>query len=199
MSTAMKIRVSDNASFLLDKNNGFHTRKRTPIQQIVFLFGFIAFVVIGTTAIVYYNSVTGVYICFSFGIVFWFVGHQLEKIKLLLNVTEFMNALFSSALAKKYKFTAVLKVNGDIIYFNRNFQEFFPEFMAQSNRSLETLMTTAGASTEHIGAALKAVSQNAETRTSVIMQTGEGKAATPFALSFEPIERPTGFILLRGE
>lgn len=193
------IRVSDNPDFILDKDSGFKVRRRTPIQQIFFLFAFIGVVALGTSVIVYYNSLTGTYICFGLGVVLWFVGKQLEKLKMLLQVSEFMNALFSSALAKRFKFVAIVRLNGDIIYFNRPFQEYFPDFAGLEKRTITNLLEMAQANAEHKEAVLAAMTQQSESRTSVILHVGADKAVKPFTLSIEPIERPLGFVLLRGE
>lgn len=193
------VRVSDHPEFILDKDNGFKNRKRTPIEQIFFLFVFIGVVALGTSIIVYYDSLTGTYICFGLGVVLWFVGRQLEKLKTLLQVSEFMNALFSSALAKKFKFVCIVRLNGDIIYFNRSFQEYFPDFGALEKRTITTLLDTGNISDEHREAVMNALTQTTESRTSVILHAGADKAAKPFTLSIDPIERPLGFVLLRGE
>jgi len=199
MTKNLHVRVSDHANLLMDKDNGFYARKRTPIEQIIFVLSFMGFVGLGTAAIVYYDSLTGVYICGTLGAVLFVVGKQVEVIKSLLHVSDFMNALFSSVVAKKSKFTAIVKLSGDVVYFNRPFQELFPQFVAQDKRKLETLLALAGASIEHTGAALTALSNNQETRVNVILNLGNHKTAEPISLSFEPIERPTGFVLIRGE
>ncbi len=199
MQLKRNIRVSDTVDLLSDKNSGFYIRKRTPLQLLFFLIATSSVVVLGTYAIVYFNSKTGVALCLGIGAPLFLIGRQMENLKKLLHVGEFMNALFSSIISKKHRFILIIRNDGAIVFFNKQFQELFPESIVQPERTIKGLLTAYNVSTEHQDALLAALEKGEEARVGVIIGSGANKSPEPVSITIEPIDRPSGFLLVRGQ
>lgn len=198
-STSTNTRSADIGQILMLGSTGFTMRKRTGVGMFVHFFLLGAMVVMGASLLVYFNSPEGCVLAAVIGGCFAMIAQNLEKLKKTKNALEFMGALFSSALGKGYAFTFIVKSTGEIVYHNRPFQSVFPAYVNQSTRTLATLLTLYQVPQEHqeqIKTLLTSKGEGTITTTVKAAADAEGKS---FALLIEPIERPTGFVIIRGK
>jgi hypothetical protein len=199
MAEVKNVRVSDRNDFASAKKSEFVARKHIPFKQITRLLIMLVIVVLGVAVLVYYNSLVGCWLASGVGLVILYVARKLEKLEKIQHSTEFMNALFSSALGKKYKFCTVINLAGEIVYLNRSFQAMFPAFVQQSERTLDKLLSMQNVAADRTDMVKKLIEQNSESSLAVIMDAGAEKAPESVTLYIEPIERPSGFVLIRGQ
>jgi len=181
------------------EKSGFIIRKRTPARQILRYFVLLLMIIGGVAFLTSYNSLMACAAAVLAGVTLYLIAKQLEKVEKNQRAAEFMNALFSNALSKDYRFCMVARTDGGIIYFNRPFQEIFPAFLAQDKRDMETLLSLYHVSAEHRQTVGAQLIQNVPATLAVIIQSGSEQAPQPLILSMEPIERPRGFVLIRGK
>jgi hypothetical protein len=192
-------RTIDLGSLLTDGATGFTVRKRSTIGLIVHFFLLACMVILGTAFLVYYKSEEGCLLAVVVGLVFAIIAQNMEQLKRAKLSLEFMNALFSSALGKDHQFCCVVKKTGDIVFYNRAFQTLFPAFMAQSSRKLETLLSLYTIGQEHSDKLVTLMATNTSGTIPVTLREENGSTVISSTFVLEPIERPTGFFLLRGK
>jgi hypothetical protein len=110
-----------------------------------------------------------------------------------------MSALFSSALGNGYRFACIVKNTGDIVFFNRPFQAFFPAHATQRSRTLSSLFELYQVPNEHQAALTAQMNENTPAALATSIQGPAQNEPTAVTFYLEPIERPTGFFLLRGQ
>lgn len=174
----------------------FIVRKRKPSLPQVFI-NCLA-VLVGALLIAYnvYDRLALASILFILGGgISWYVTVQVQRNRDLAQATEFLNALIASALGMNHKFCVIVGQDGQIVYFDRHFQDMFPSFIEQPNRMLADFL-------EHASVA----APDREKITRMVEQGGRDKVALEIgndhqkiALSIAPIPRPSGFVLLRGQ
>ncbi|MES2983855.1 MAG: hypothetical protein V4735_01550 [Pseudomonadota bacterium] len=199
MSKKTTLRSSDLGEGLRTGTTGFTVRKRTGVGKVVHFFLLIAMVVIGASMLVYYQSPEGCMLAVVVGAVFGLVAINFEKLKTTKESLEFMSALFSSALGRGYQFCCMVKANGDVVFFNRPFQSVFPAFITQPSRTLETLLTLYHVPQDQRDLLAAHLSANNEGSLTLSLRAADETAAKTMTVLVEPIERPTGFMLLRGK
>jgi hypothetical protein len=192
-------RSSDLGTTLIAGTTGFVVRKRNGVGKVVHFFLLAAMVVFGAALLVYYRSPEGSALAVVIGGCFALVAVNLEKLKRNKNYLEFMNALFSSALGKGYKFCCIVKANGEVVFFNRPFQAVFPAFLAQESRSLETLLTLYNVPQDQREMLKSLIGSNSEGSFATTIREESATSSLSLTFHVEPIERPTGFVLLRGK
>lgn len=198
--TIKNVRASDRKDFTGLPKSEFVIRKRLPTRaQVYRLFLALVIIVLGTAIIVYNDTLLGAVICTLLGVIMLYFGRQIEKLQGIIHATEFMNAIFSSALSKKYKFCAVVRKDGEIVYINRPFQERFPEFTEQPTRTLEQLFALHGVSTQDAEKVTALVTNTHEGMAAVAAQAGNPRTQQSMIFMVEPVDRPRGFSLLRGQ
>lgn len=191
------VRASDRITSDDIKREDFTIRRRTPAARMVKALFMIAVIAMGVTLIVYNNTLTGAGICVVVGAVMLGIGRQMERVQQIQQATEFMNALFSSALGKGYAFCTVIREDGEIVYLNRSFQEMFPKFLEQKERTLQALFAKYGAQEDSVAGLLALVQQNNHGSVPVNLTLEDGSARS-FHMMIEMIDRPAGFALLRA-
>lgn len=192
-------RASDIGNTLLTGTTGFTVRKRTGVGLFFHIFLLSCMVILGAALLVYYQSPQGCALAVAIGLSLTIVAQNLEKMKKAKQSLEFMNALFSSAIGKGYKFCFVSKNTGEIVFYNRAFQAVFPAYMNQEVRSVDILFelyNVPAAAREN----LKNMIKNGTDGTASI-ELRETAATSSQTMNFhlEAIERPTGFTLIRGK
>lgn len=131
------------------------------------------------------------------GSVGWYMVLQVQRNHDLLLATEFQNALFASALGLNNKFCIIIRREGNIVYFDRAFQQIFPEFLKQPRRSLDILLEQGKVSAGEIEKIYSAIERGVYEKVIFNIRGAERKFFK-IVMSVEPIMRPNGFILLRG-
>lgn len=197
--TKNSVRASDLGETLTTGSTGFAVRKRTGVGLIIHFFLLACMVVLGTTLLIWYESPEGCLLAVVIGMCFAMIAQNLEKMKKVKQSLEFMNALFSSALGKGYQFCAIVKNNGDLVFYNRPFQALFPAYMAQSDRKLDTLLSLYNVPSEQRTQIQGIISANVEGVVATTIREESSTNTLTMSLCLEPIERPTGFFLLRAK
>ena len=195
MSLPNNSRASELGDVLMSDTTGFVIRKRTGISLFFHLFQCACMVMLGTVLLVYYKSLMGCVLVIALGLSFGLIVQNLEKNKKMKDALEFMNALFSSAVGKGYQFCFIVKNTGEIAFYNRPFQAIFPDYIAQKTRTLDALLHLYHIPMADQEKLLKMVAD----KTEGLLPTTIGEAERPITLEIEPIERPTGFFLIRGK
>jgi hypothetical protein len=199
MATQNNSRTSDLGTILTTGSSGFTVRKRTGVGLFFHFFLLACMVILGVALLVYYQSPKGCALAIAIGLSFAIIAQNLEKLKKHKESIEFMNALFSSALGAGWKFCCIVKSTGDIVFYNRPFQSIFPAYIKQNNRTLESLLTLYNvpqADRDIINGFIFSTSAGS---ISITLPAVESAESQTFAVHIEPIERPTGFFLIRGK
>jgi len=199
MQKVKNVRTSDRISDFDTKESGFVVRKHTPIQAIVRLLMMITGIMAGTAVLLYYNDIDGVLLALGVGSAIAYIGRKLEHQETLQRSSEFMNALFSSALGDGYKFCAVARRAGEIVYVNRAFQDVFPTFIEQPKRDLKTLVRLFNIPEEDGQKMMLLATDGALGTVHTSVSVGVDRRSEPLSISVCPISRPHGFVLLRGK
>ncbi len=197
MASMRNIRASDRLEFFQNKDSGFITRKTTVSSSLLnyLVLGTVA--AIGTWLLVYFQTPIGCGVAVIVGMVMLSMSMQLNQARKTLFATEFMNALFSSIVAKGNQFCAITTLGGDIAYTDRSFQAFFPEFTQQKKRRIDDLCTLAKLDTATAAEWQKLVTHGQEGQVQVKLEDENGISRS-LTLHIEPIARPNGFVLIRG-
>lgn len=127
----------------------------------------------------------------------WYATLTVQRSYDLLMATEFQNALFSSAIGINHKFCLIIKQDGVITYLDRAFQDMFPNFLRQSNRTVDSWLEHGKVSREDREEIMAAIDRGGFGRAIFVMRSA-GDEYHKIVMSVEPILRPHGFILLRG-
>ncbi|NBX03674.1 MAG: hypothetical protein EBR02_06405 [Alphaproteobacteria bacterium] len=193
------IRAHDRSDYIDIQKSGFVVRKNTPIAKISEVFKWVSVVVLVVSVAMYYDSLIGFGICVGGGALALFLGRQLERMQKIQQSTEFVSAIFSSALGKGYLFCIAIREDGEIVYLNRPFQTSFPDFIAQPKLTLQTLMKMQGVSEDDSIKIRAAISRPQDSSVTINMVIGNSNTVKPITFCIEPIERPSGFLLIRGK
>jgi len=200
MTTPLHIRATDRKDFLATKRKDFVVRKRgLSARQIYSLCVASITVVIGVTILVYNDTLLGSILCTAVGAVMLVVAKQIEKQQKLLQATEFLNALFASALGAGHKFCMITKQDGEIVYLDRSFQQMFPDMVQKPKRMLDELLSIYHTSDANKQSLMQALKLDSESRITVQIEGGSEKSKQSVAIHIEPILRPSGFCLVRGQ
>lgn len=178
---------------------GFVVRQRTPVRALTTIFMGISGCVLLIACVFYYDNLNGFYMCLIAGLLMLFISRQLETMQRIQLSTEFTNALFSSAMAKGYKFCMIVSQAGDIIYCNRPFQAMFPAFSKQDKLTIEQWFLMQEGSSVQYQNVLSLLSVPSDSNVAVTLRGGENEAQQSMHLLIEPIEFPKGYVLIRGK
>lgn len=192
------VRTSDNIDLKKLKLEGFRMRKRTGLEVTFTLMAAVVIIAIGSTVIISNNSYEAALGSVVLGFCLLLIGMQIEKLKRSVLVSELMNAILSSAVGKDHRFVMVTQTDGSVLFFNRPFQDVFPDFATAQQRTLDELFNLYNASEQRTDL-LAAVHQGQEKRVGVIIGTGAEKKQEPISITAEPIARFPEFMLVRGQ
>jgi hypothetical protein len=194
------VRASDRLDLGHQEEDGFVVRKRFPsVRKMAQLCLSGLIIVLGVTVLLRNDTLIGSLICISVGSVMLYLGRTLEKQQNVINATEFMNAVFSSALCKGYRFCFIARANGNIIYLDRGFQELFPDFMSQSERELSVFCETQQLRPDVAAKLTELVRTHAEASLEMTALIGSNRVVQILTITCEPITRPKGYVLVRGK
>ncbi len=199
MATQNSSRISDIGSILTVGSTGFAVRKRTGVGVVIHFFLLFAMCVMGASLLVWYQSPEGCVLAIVIGACFALIAQNLEKMKKIKQSLEFMNALFSSALGKGHQFCCIIKNTGEIVFYNRAFQACFPAYIAQSDRNVSQLLNLYTVAQEHKDKLSALMAANTEGMVSTTFREESATSGVSMTMYIEPIERPTGYFLVRGK
>lgn len=193
----MAIRYTD-LDLLTNGAQDFVIRKRTPtLVQLFFTFLVVLLLSIGIILKLEDRFTQAMALIFLTGLASWYVIVQMQRNRDLLLATEFQNALFASALGLNNKFCMIIRRNGNIVYLDRMFQDMFPDFLRQPQRSIDVLLQQGRVSRTDSEKIFSAIERGVYEKV-VFAIPGAANAPNKLVMSIEPIMRPSGFILLRG-
>lgn len=199
MSVQNNSRATDLGEVLTLGTTGFTTRKRTGVGLFFHFFLLACMVVMGVSLLIYYQSPIGSAVAVAIGLSFGLIAHNLEKLKKGKESLEFMNALFSSAIGNGYRFACIVKKSGEIVFYNRPFQTIFPAYTAQDTRTLKALLDLYNIPEGDRETIRKFMSDNMGGSIATTINAKAQTEKTSITFNLDPIERPTGFFLLRGK
>lgn len=127
----------------------------------------------------------------------WYATLAVQRSYDLLMATEFQNALFSSAIGVNHKFCLIIKQDGIITYLDRAFQDMFPNFLRQSQRTVDVWLDHGKVAREDREEIFATIERGGFGKVIFVVRTA-GDEYHKIVMSVEPILRPHGFILLRG-
>ena len=178
--------------------SGFVIRKRTPVSALSALFMAISVGVVGVAGVWFYDVLTGFYLCLGTGGVVAYVAIHLNRMQKIQQSTEFLNALLSSAIGHNFRFSMIVRSDGEIVYVNRAFQSVFSRFVAQPTLNLAMLCSMQNVSTSDHQRLSVVMAHSAEVVVTIGMNVGESQQPDFVSLHIEPIEFPAGYVLVRG-
>lgn len=188
-------------AFSDDEFGDFIIRRRIlPIWQLLalFLISFSFLFVVTTNAEMLGGTFgIGLAILAVIGPLTWFTVYFSQQNRDMLLAAEFQNALFSAAARLKSKFVMIVKQDGTIFYYDRGFQEVFPD---TANRG--TLMVDKIFSNKQISPAESAKLQTAlesghHETVFVTLLNADGEEQKVI-ITVDPLPRPSGFYIVRG-
>ncbi|MFW0777643.1 MAG: hypothetical protein ACN2B6_07995 [Rickettsiales bacterium] len=199
MSSAKNIRAMDRKDFADGGYRDFISRKRGLSTKQVYSLCLAATVIVcGVTFLVYNDMMAGSILCVMVGTVLLITAKQDEKHKRQMQATEFLNALFASALGAGHKFCMIAKQDGEIVYLDRSFQQMFPDMVNQPRRTVQDLLGMYNASEANRETVLEAIKKDHETTINLQIEGSKEHTVHSIAMHMEPILRPSGFCLIRG-
>lgn len=176
----------------------FVARQRTPTIAQIAIIILSAFLIGVSVVVSIHNKLMLITTLFAlFAIMGWYIIYHLMRSRDMMLATEFQNALFASAMGLHNKFCIIIKRDGAIIYLDRAFQGFFPEFLNSSSRSVDALLRHGKASKQDSERVLAAIDRGTYDKVIFDLTDTQGLVHR-IVLSVEPITRPAGFVMLRG-
>lgn len=127
----------------------------------------------------------------------WFTIHLNQRNNEIVMSAEFQNALFSAAARLKTRFCIIVKRDGSIFYYDRGFQNMFPEATNRGMLMLEKVFTSKYISPQEMRKLERALSNN-ESSTIFIDLPMDMSGTQKLVITVDPIDRPTGFFILRA-
>lgn len=201
MQNPKNLRAIDQTSFYTKDRTDFKSRKHGLVaSQIYSLLIALPIIAISVTFLVYNNMIMGSLVCLVVGTLLYVVAKQLERHKKALETTEFLNALFSSALGSEYKFCIIVKKDdGRIVYLNNGFQKVFPEMLPIADRTIESLLQLHNVNEISQKEVIQSIKKGVSKEIDLKIGTGKDNKKSNLSFVIEPISRPAGFCLVRGK
>ncbi len=192
-------RTTDLGTILTDGASGFSPRKRTGVGLFFHLFVIASMVILAVALLVYYQSPRGCALAMAIGFSFLVIIENVQKLKRTKDSLEFMNALFSSALGSGYKFCFIVKSSDDIVFYNRPFQTIFPAYIMEKGHTLARLLSLYNVTQVDKDILYGFISSNSSGNVKIKVRSSLESEGEMLSFFVEPIERPTGFFLVRGK
>lgn len=193
-----EILTSKNPTAHVDGRQDFVVRKRRPVwQTLIMMFTavlcisiFLAFMVQDR---VMFSQILFVLLASSGT----YVVYTLQRFQDLVLATEFQNALFASALAQNNEICIIIKNDGTIAYIGRALHEMLPGLHKDPRKDVGIILEQGQVSKEEQKNIFRAIERYA--RGKVVFDLIDSKKQRHrIMMSFEPITRPKGYMLLRG-
>ncbi len=194
------VRASDSIDVQALKHDDFKVRRGFPtVREMAKLCLSAVLIVFGVVILVRNDTLVGALVCTLVGGLMLYLGRSIEKQQKVINATEFMNALFSSALSKDYQFCLIAREDGGMIYFDRGFQKAFPEFMLGDRRDLAGLCNHYQVDANVAERLGSIISSGKQGELQLAIPARADSPSQTFSVTCEPIARPKGYVLVRGK
>lgn len=194
-----EILSSKNAAARIDGRQDFVVRKRRPVWQTltimftsvlaisIFLSYMVKDMVMFSQILFVLLASTGTYVVYT-----------LQRFRDLVLATEFQNALFASALAHdNNEICIIIKNDGTLAYIGRSLHEMLPSLYKEARKDIGIILEHGQVPKEEQKNIFKAIERYARGKV-VFDLTDSKKQRHRILMSFEPIARPKGYMLLRG-
>ena len=196
---AKNLRAEDQEIFSFknrsDVKKRSHESKRQAVIDVIISVFLIA---TGTAILTYMQTLIGAAISFGTGLALLVFAKRIAQFKTTIERSEFLNALLSSAMGAKTKFTIIVtQSDGQIVYLNSGFQATFPKMTDIPKRTLAKFFSTYGVSEDKAKAITAAVKKAVSKEVTIEVSLDKAKKQK-LKLSIEPIARPSGFVMIRG-
>ncbi len=124
----------------------------------------------------------------------YYAGLQVHRARESQRATELLNAIFASALSRGWRFCLIAGRDGRIVYTNPGFNALFAT--GKAGCGLADWLAAQKAPPGEEKALLSAIDGDHSVEAALNLDGCDGRLR--LIVSVEPIERPKGFILLRG-
>lgn len=192
-------RTSD--SFNQDEFGDFIIRRRIlPVWQLLLLFflSFAVLFVVATNAEMLGGSIgIGLAIFAVIGPLTWFTVYFSQQNRDMLLAAEFQNALFSAAARLKTKFVMIVKQDGTIFYFDRGFQQVFPEAANRGTLMLDKIFSSKQITPVEAEKLHRALDGSRSESVFIHLPDEQGQEQRVI-ITIDPLPRPSGFFIIRG-
>lgn len=187
---------------LSDAESGdFIVRRRIlPVWQLLLLFAlsFAVLFIVATNAEMLGGSVGLALAIFAvIGPLTWFTVYFSQQNRDMLLAAEFQNALFSAAARLKSKFVMIVKQDGTIFYYDRGFQNVFPETRGRGTLMIDKIFNASQISAVEAEKLFRALEDGKAETVFVHLPNEEGQDQKVI-ITIDPLPRPSGFYILRG-
>lgn len=192
----MAIRYSDIPT--KDMSADFVSRKYIPtVVQLGVVFIFVLIIAITSAVLLTDKGLLIFLLTVALGTLGVYVIVQIQRTRDLVLATEFQNALFASALGFNNKFCLIIKREGSIIYMDNGFQKMFPDLSRERHLSIAIMLKLGRVAAVDREKVFEIIERGLHDRV-IFDIRGSDNEVNKIVMSFEPIARPAGFILLRG-
>lgn len=127
---------------------------------------------------------------------FYIVYRKQQNLDLVMH-TEYQNMLFAQAAALGSTFCLFVRRDGTIIYANDGLSKLFPQYAQGDSRALEVVFEQGGVATTDRARIMGAIYSNQSDRL-VFPLVSPGGEKKDYILTLEPLQRPGGFMVVRG-
>jgi two-component system, cell cycle sensor histidine kinase and response regulator CckA len=192
----MAIRYTDFST--KNTSSDFVSRKYIPtVVQLSLVFVFVLIIGITLSVLLLDKTLLIILLTLFMGALGVYVIIQIQRSHDLVLATEFQNALFASALGFNNKFCLIIKREGSIIYMDNGFQKMFPDLSRERHLSIAIMLKLGRVSAIDREKVFDIIERGVHDRV-IFDIRGSDNQVNKIVMSFEPIARPAGFILLRG-
>lgn len=127
----------------------------------------------------------------------WFTIYFSQQNRDMLLAAEFQNALFSAAARIKSKFVMIVKQDGTIFYYDRDFQNVFPETRNRGMLMIDKLFNNKQISAMESQKLQAALEEGHSETVFAHLPDGAG-GEQKVIITIDPLPRPSGFYIVRG-
>jgi PAS domain-containing protein len=190
--------LSKNTGTHLDGRQDFVVRTRRPVwQTLLIMFASIlpisVFLGIMVKDLIVFSQILFVLL----GALGTYVVYTVQRARDLVLATEFQNAIFASALGHNNEICIIIKNDGTIFYIGKILQAMLPGLLKEARKDVGIILEQGQVSKEEQKIVFNAIERYARGQV-VFDLTDSKKQKHRIMMSFEPIARPKGYMLLRG-
>lgn len=193
----MPIRYSD-ISRKTAKTADFVSRRYNPsLLRLVVLFFLTLAICIGITSQLLSALNMIILLTLVMGGLGTYIIVEIQRLRDVITAAEFQNAMFGSALGYNSKFCLIVKREGTIIYMDKGLYKMFPDMLKERQFSISNLLKLAKVAPDDREKILDVVQRAKPNKMMFDIRSADNRVH-PIVLTVQPIERPVGFLLLRG-
>lgn len=192
-----EILSSRNSTAHIDRQD-FVVRTRRPMwQTLIIMFGSVLPIAVFLSIMVKDLIVFSQILFVLLGVLGTYVVYTVQRSRDLVLATEFQNALFAAAISHNNEICIIIKNDGTIVYIGKTLQEMLPNLHKETRRDIGIILEHGHVSKEEQKNVFNAIERYVRGKV-VFDLTDSKKQHHRIMMSFEPITRPKGYMLLRG-